>query len=274
MKRYYSALTQLETELDKVAITTPNVIEKCEKSNSLISKTIFDVKTRVLNEGFKNSEDEIFFFKKIKSKLFSHLLYYTGVLNLELHRPFALKEEEKSFLVNELYKLQSFFDHNREFYNYYKRGDTRLDEYYFSSGEASVVASRYAPVIIDDPMFLSKHGVTVALIICNEKLINYINTELNILGDEQYQIQEFGLFWSGQKNALVELIYALYLTNVINNGKADIKQIKRFFEQAFNIDLGNIYRTFVEIQSRKENPVKFINELAINLEDKIEESNL
>lgn len=272
MKRYFSALNQLETELDEVAITTSNILQRCETSTNLVTETIFNVRSRVINEGFKSNGDEIFFFKKIKPKLFSHLLFFTGVLNLELQRPIALQEEEKKYLITELYKLQSFFDQNREFYNYYKRGDTIFDDQYFTSGKVSVVSSRSAPVLFDDPGFLSKHGITVALIICNERLISYINKELGSLESGKKKIQESGLYWSGNKNSLVELIYALYLTDVFNNGKADIKEIKQFFERSFDINLGNIYRTFLEIQSRKENPVKFINELVTKLEDKIEES--
>ncbi len=43
-------------------------------------------------------------------------------------------------------------------------------------------------------------------------------------------------------------------------------------EQMFNIDLGDYYRTFLEIRSRKINQTKYIDKLKDSLENKMLDS--
>jgi len=57
------------------------------------------------------------------------------------------------------------------------------------------------------------------------------------------------LNWTASKTALTELIYALYSHGVFHNGNTDIKLIAKAFEDAFNIDLGNFYHTFMELKA-------------------------
>ena len=69
------------------------------------------------------------------------------------------------------------------------------------------------------------------------------------------------LSWTGNKADLIEIIYALQTIGVFNKGEASIKEIATVFEKVFHIELGDYYRTFVEIRSRKINQVKFIENL-------------
>ena len=78
------------------------------------------------------------------------------------------------------------------------------------------------------------------------------------------------LHWTGSKTDLVELIYALKTSGVINNGDYQIKELIGVFSDIFNIELGNFYKTFSEIRNRANNQTKFINKLALNLVKKIE----
>ena len=80
------------------------------------------------------------------------------------------------------------------------------------------------------------------------------------------------LFWTGNKTDLIELIYALHSSGAINSGTADIKEMASACEQIFNIDLGDYYRTFLEIRSRKINQTKFIDKLKESLTKRIEDT--
>ena len=80
------------------------------------------------------------------------------------------------------------------------------------------------------------------------------------------------LFWTGNKTDLIELIYALHSSGAVNSGTADIKEMASACEQMFNIDLGDYYRTFLEIRSRKMNQTKFIDKLKNSLENKMLDS--
>ena len=65
--------------------------------------------------------------------------------------------------------------------------------------------------------------------------------------------------------------YALHESKVFDNGQADIKEITHVFEKAFQIDLGdNITRSFIDIKNRKTDQTRFLNQLQVALETKIE----
>lgn len=79
------------------------------------------------------------------------------------------------------------------------------------------------------------------------------------------------LHWTGSKTNLIELIYALQSSGMINSGAADIKEITLMLQRVFNIDLGNYYQTFVEIRSRKSNQTKFLDNLKESFVNRLEE---
>lgn len=75
--------------------------------------------------------DEIFFFKIIKPKFFSKLIYYRKVYNIEMMRPNGQDCVLKNYFINELNQLENFYNKNIDFYKYYRSGSTHLDKYFF-----------------------------------------------------------------------------------------------------------------------------------------------
>ena len=77
------------------------------------------------------------------------------------------------------------------------------------------------------------------------------------------------LLWTATKSALTELIYALYSDGAINHGTADVSAITTSFEDFFNIKLDNVYKTYAELKARKGSKTKFLEELMLNLQQKM-----
>lgn len=77
--------------------------------------------------------------------------------------------------------------------------------------------------------------------------------------------------WTASKTALIELIYALHTQGVFGNGTIDIKVIATYFEQTFNVNLGDFYHTFLELRNRKTNRTKFIDTLKEGLLRRMDE---
>ena len=78
--------------------------------------------------------------------------------------------------------------------------------------------------------------------------------------------------WTDPKTALIELIYAFHSHSSLNNGKADIKEIATNFEQIFNIDLGDYYKTYLEMKMRKNSRTKFLDSLRESLLKRMDDS--
>jgi hypothetical protein len=126
--------------------------------------------------------------------------------------------------------------------------------------------------------FFTSHDTTVANIMAHDLLIVYLKKEIDKLENSNMDVNvavlqnQSKLFWTGNKTDLIELIYALHASGAINSGTADIKEVASICEQMFNINLGDYYRTFLEIRLRKINQTKFIDKLKEALVNKMLES--
>ena len=71
--------------------------------------------------------------------------------------------------------------------------------------------------------------------------------------------------------AIIELIYPLHYKRVFDNGNADIRLIAKYFEDAFNVNLGNFHQTHLNLRNRKMNQTKFLDTLRETLIKKMNE---
>lgn len=105
----------------------------------------------------------------------------------------------------------------------------------------------------------------MAKILANDLIQVYIENQLSNLnkhiGIANSDIGKMRLQWTESKTALIELIYALQSYAVFDIGKSDIKAIATYFENVFEIDLGDFYHTYLEIRNRKINRTKFLDSL-------------
>jgi len=106
-------------------------------------------------------------------------------------------------------------------------------------------------------------------LLLEEKQVQSSSNEDQVKIQAQTTIQ---LKWTESKTALVELIYSLHSSKSINDGKEGIKSIAQLFECMFDIDLGDIYHTFLEVRNRKIEPTKFIDLLKDSLLSKMKEA--
>jgi hypothetical protein len=75
------------------------------------------------------------------------------------------------------------------------------------------------------------------------------------------------IFWTDSKNALIELIYALYASGAISHGKIGIRKISLAFHILFRIPLGDIHHAFHRMKERTGSRTTFLDKLKISLEE-------
>lgn len=124
-------LATLEKELQTIHTMNDNPLDYAEKAIKITIKTFEALKSNFIRYSFKNKEEEIDFFKNIKPRVASKLIYYNEIYNMELSKPSASKKVLKKYYEKELSKLRNFYKTNKEFYKYYKSGSTCLDKKYF-----------------------------------------------------------------------------------------------------------------------------------------------
>ena len=270
-KLYHETYLKLETAIQELEIESDCPIKRIEAVIQLVIQSFSDLKKFVLKNDFKNTEEEIHFFKYQKPIIVSKLIYYNAVYKIETKKPYGEKQIKK-FLNKELNKLKKFFDSNIDFYKYYRSGNSFLDENFFIRGKHDIRLWLDTFYFEADHRFSTSHNYKVAKILANDLIQVYLEDQLN---NKHYKKanSKSPLSWTGSKTALTELIYALYAQGVFNNGNTDIKLIAKTFESTFNIDLGDFYHTFMELKARKINRTKFLDILCEALIKKMDEQN-
>ncbi len=267
---YKQAIENLEEEINKLHFEQSDLLVSYEKAIKLILAKISELKQHVLDIGFKNQQEEIYFFKHQKPALVSKLIYYNAVYKIETKKPYGAKPIRK-YLNDELRKLKRYFDNNLEFYKYYRTNNSFIDDKLFVRGKYDIKLSLDTFYFEADRNFSTSHDYKVAKIIANDLIQVYLEDQLHNTAYREKSTDLPNLNWTGSKTALIELIYALHSQAVLDNGNADIKVIAKTFERAFNVDLGDFYHTFMELKSRKINRTKFLDSLRDALIRKMDE---
>jgi len=265
---YQKIIDDLEKKLVVLNSDTNHILIHSEKAVSVCKFALLEMRDIVLKNGFENQQDEICFFRDIKPKVYSHLLYNTHIFSIETKRPNSSNKVQRKYLISELDKIQIFINDNLEFYQYYRCRATNLDDHFFIRGKSDLRLSLGNILFLSDEQFCTSHDHTVSFIQAYDMLTIYLKKELaklnsenvtNSSNEKEDQIRRLKLYWTEHKVSAIELIYAIHESGVVNHGISDIKDLKEGFELLFNIDLGDIYRSFVEIQARKKERTKFID---------------
>ena len=274
-----SVLRKFNDTLKKMELEVINQLDKAEEGIKITKLALEELQKIVIKTSFKSKVEEIKFFKKVKPQIVSKIIYYQILFNIESKRPRSSNKSQKKYLNDYIDKLQVYFGDNLEFYHYCRRGSTFFDEQYFLRGNIDNNLHIETFYFFTNKQFSTSHDSVLSTILAYDLLIIYLKGEMNKLENtngiekEISSIQKQAkLVWTGNKTDLIELIYALHSSGTVNSGTADIKEMATICEQMFNINLGDYYRTFLEIRSRKINQTKFIDKLKDSLINKMLES--
>jgi len=257
-------LVDLKSETDHILIYSEKAVLNCKSA-------LLEMQDIVLRNGFTDEQEEIEFFKNIKPKVYGKLLYYAKIFSIETKRPNSRNKVQRKFLILEQDKIAAFQNDNLEFYQYYRCNTTNLDDRFFVRGKADIRLCIGSLHFLIDPNFSTSHDHTVSVIKAYDMLSVYLKTEIEKLdskcveNDNKEKVDEYlggsKFFWTESKVALMELIYAIQSSGAINKGVTEINELAKAFEELFHIDLGDPYRTFIEMRLRKKDRTKFIDYL-------------
>ena len=267
---FNGTISKLEAAIDTMEIERDYSLQRIEAAIYLILECLSDLKTYVQKNGFKAIDEEIHFFKHQKPLIVAKLIYYNAIYKIESKKPNGSKALRKH-LNKELNNLKKFFDSNLDFYKYYRTNNTSLDEKLFVRGKHDIKLCLDTGCFQSDHTFSTSHDYKVAKIIASDLIQVYIENQLNNHDRDGTHKSHKKLKWTASKAAIIELIYSLHYQGVFDNGNADIRLIAKYFEDVFNINLGNFYQTYLELRSRKMNQTKFLDTLRETLIRKMDE---
>tara|TARA_R110000796_G_scaffold51677_5_gene121913 strand:+ start:677 stop:1567 length:891 start_codon:yes stop_codon:yes gene_type:complete len=273
-------IEDFKNEILEIEESNLNDFNVVEKGITISRKYLQKLRLCIRDNNFKNKENEITFFKKHKPYVYSRLKFYAKLYNFLINRPAGTIQSQQIFIDEEIQKLQESNRRNIDFIKYYREESTVLDEFYFIRGKDKISLVSDTSHFYTDAEFSTSHDNAIAKIMAYDLLINHYVQELSYLRDQSYGISNKlntlangeRLGWTASKTDLIELIYALQASGAIKSGTAGIKEMASACENIFDLNLGNVYRTFLEIRERKLDQTKFIDRLKATLLRRMEET--
>jgi hypothetical protein len=274
MRNYIQITENLKTALSRKEQVSDQFYRQLEYAIGQCKLALDQLRELAVTKGFPDKKSEILFFKQIKPEVYSQLLYYQALFELESVRlrtdTFVYAEK----LVGQQRQILDYFDEHQVKVEYYRCGFKHLDEKYFLRDEQEIPVQLRNHIALLDEKFFTWHDHTFSLIKAYDLLLDYIAHEILKYGPNKQTpsaLLKSKLRWTGKKINLVELIYAIHESGEVNDGDASIAELTRAFECSFNVKLSN-YQNWTEIKQRKKNPADFLNKLIAFLYRKIDRS--
>lgn len=181
MKSHLELIKNLENKLESLEADSSDILYKAEQGIKLSKSTLEKLRDLIVKKTFENDFSEINFFKNYKPQVFSKLIYYVKLFNIETKRPRSSKKSQIEYLNNHIDKLQVYFNDNLEFYHYYRRGATLLDDLYFLRDKADIRLHPETFHFFTDKEFSTSHDSAVATILAYDMLIIHLKKETDKL---------------------------------------------------------------------------------------------
>ncbi len=279
-KLIHIILDNYKEEIKVVEESNLNDFNNVEQGISISRQYLQKLRICVRENEFVDKQNEIIFFKKHKPYIYSRLKFYAKLYNFLINRPAGTIKSQQEFIDSEINRLQESNRRNIDFIKYYREDSELLDEFYFLRGNDKISLVSNTSHFYTDAEFSTSHDNAIAKIMAYDLLISHYVEELSNLRDLSYGIPNKlntllngeRLGWTASKTDLIELIYALQASGAIKSGTAGIKEMASACEDIFELNLGNVYRTFLEIRERKIDQTKFIDRLKATLLRRMEET--
>jgi hypothetical protein len=255
----------MQGKLDEVEQSPKDSIVKESNYIEIVKSHTYGLKNYLYQYEFANPQEEIYFYKNIKPKFVSLLLFHNELFEIEVSKPVERDAIVKHYL-DALHRGQAFINANMEYYRYLHLGSTYLDSKYFLPDKNNETGNG----VIYDSRFCTPFDNKFCVLQCYELLKEHLTKAIDRLTSPQQEINP--LQWTAPKISLIELIYALQAAGVFNKSATDVKMIATYLGRVFNVELGNYYRTLQDMRGRKNGKTVFLDELKYKLGEKLGEA--
>ncbi|MFD2562929.1 RteC domain-containing protein [Aquimarina rubra] len=256
-------------EVSNIEQNSSSILD-CANQIIILARNILSTfKKYIQSNEFKKVEAEIHFFKHTKQIPLTPLIYYSEIRSFELQFPKVNRKTQEKFVGIKMRKLNRFFSHNLDFVQYVDNGLKHFDLQFYTRNFIDFYHITSSDFYFQDPEFTTPRDMLLGKVKANKMLVQYLQKRLEQPKNGQVNGYHNGtntpLKWTASKTGLTELIYALHCNRVINNGNVEIKEIVASLQKVIQFDLGDFYKIYSEIKSRKISRTKFLDDLSAGL---------
>lgn len=220
----------------------------------VIKNTIMELKIFIYQYKFADRDEEILFYKEIAPSFVAEYIFHLRLKELASCLPRDPANRKKTIKA-ELREMNSFCTRHIGLYQYYRKGDTQMDPYYFTrkAYQLEIFADEANSVL--DELFITAAGHRCAQFRAFERIIVLLHELAGSGKTPSGDIRNSRYKWTDNKLGLIEVVYALYFSGSINQGNVSIKELADFVGSMFNVRLDNIYRLKQQFLTRKNSSV-------------------
>ncbi len=265
MIKYTTAFNKLKNKLNQVNPKQSDLLQRTEKSILLVKDATSELEFLIRENGFRSPEDEIHFFRHIKPEINSLSIAFSIIQFVETQRPTSSKEGLEKLVHQKLEFVRQHYVDYPEFISYYNSASTIKDEIFFLRTNVTKGNMFSQPF---DANYSTGYDLIAAYALAYKFLVTHFEQCpcRNLIEEPDPKMQ-----WTKQKVAFGELLYALKNIKAINNGNTELSVMSRSLGKLLNIEIGDPYKTFNEIRSRKEDRLRFLKQMILELESKMDE---
>jgi hypothetical protein len=270
---YINYFNEFEREYEELKNASDDVLTVSLEILHYIEMKLKELHQWLKKHVFKTLQEEIYFFKELKPRMVSKLLFYKELLKLEASLPPSKKNKRKHY-EELLATIHQYVVTNKEFYEYYRSRTSFRDEDLFVRRCYKDIIRYDCCLINFDSKLSTSHDFDVAIIIANDMFTIHLENKLDELnGKNKFNNTrtEHKFNWTASKVDLTEVVYAFQATGCINNGNVDLKELAIFLGTMFNVEIdSNLYGNYSDIKSRKVSNTRFINTMSEKLIEKMD----
>lgn len=210
IENYIDFFTAFEKDFENLKLSYSDTIIQAIALIEFIERKIKELFTCLKTYIFESSEAEIYFFKELKPKLISKLIFYKEVLKLEscLPTPKKLKVRHYEKALDITFQNGKKF---KEFKQYYRSKSTCNDfNHFIRNNEKSLIHD--CELLNYDERLSTSHDYKLAIIMANDLFSDYVENKIEGINNScnlHHPSLQSNLNWTGSKIELVELVYAL-----------------------------------------------------------------
>lgn len=259
---------QFIADLNEIARQSNDHLLIAEQSYQVTYLAIQKINDFLLEYTFKDQAEEIRFFKEIKPKFLTEMIYFQELYHIEAHKPVGFKELIRQHYQQAAERVRSYFVRNEILYNYYRMNKTLYDDFFFVRNTVNEFSAVENAVDIDHRCS-TVYSIKLSKLLAYELISEYLQAALFRLDNPDAtpasHSRKVEYKWTDSKAALIEIAYMIYVSGSVNNGKGELSQIIAGLQSLFNINLGNYSRTFDKMRFRKKSQTPYIDDGKNNL---------
>lgn len=264
MDYYTISIEQLRAEISKLDHSNLNVVERTEKSIQLVKSVCLEFEKSVLQNGFLSDEEEIHFFKHIKPTVYSLLIAYKIILNIEMTRLTSSKKEVKILINRKLDFVKLHYEDYPEFTAYFVSKKKVKDELYFLLRNG--IHLDCYPDFYDEKNSTG-YDIIAIYALAYRFLVNYFEKcdQSHLAEDLKSDVE-----WTASKIALGELVYGVLAMKSLNGGNIDVAKAFSLVSRMLNVSIPEPYGMLRELSERKGDRCKYLKQMIEALEAKLD----